>query len=49
MNLMPPMNQKFTRIFLTGMEVGDAYTSAVETILANPESRDVEAHADAGR
>jgi hypothetical protein len=37
MNLMPPMNQKFTRIFLTGMEVGDAYTSAVETILANPE------------
>jgi hypothetical protein len=37
MNLIPPMNQKFTRIFLTNMEVGDAYTSAVEMILANPE------------
>ena len=37
MNLMSPMNQKFTRIFLSGMEVGDAYTSAVETILANPD------------
>ena len=37
MNLMAPMNQKFTRIFMTGMEVGDAYTSAVEAILANPE------------
>ena len=37
MNLMPPMNQKFTRIFMTGMEVGDAYTAAVESILAHPE------------
>jgi hypothetical protein len=37
MNLVPPMNQKFTRIFMSGMEVGDAYTSAVEVILANPE------------
>ena len=39
MNLMAPMNQKFTRIFLTSMEIGDAYTSAVETILANPDCR----------
>ena len=37
MNLMAPMNQKFTRLFLTNMEVGDAYTAAVETILAHPE------------
>lgn len=37
MNLLTPMNQKFTRLFLTNMEVGDAYTSAVEMILANPE------------
>lgn len=37
MDLMPPMNQKFFRIFVQGMEVGQAYNSAVENILANPE------------
>lgn len=37
MNLMVPMNQKFLRMFVAGLEVGDAYNSAVELILANPE------------
>jgi len=36
-NLMPPMNQKFARLFATGMEVGDAYSQTLEQILANPE------------
>lgn len=35
--LMPPMNQKFIRVFMIGMEVGEAYTAAIEQILANPE------------
>lgn len=37
MGLMSAMNQKFTRIFVSGMEVGEAYSSAIEQILANPE------------
>lgn len=37
MGLMPPMNQKFIRIFMIGMEVGQAYNQAVEFVLANPE------------
>jgi hypothetical protein len=37
MNLMSPMNQKFFRIFVSNMEVGDAYNSAIEMILSNPE------------
>jgi hypothetical protein len=37
MGLMPPMNQKFIRIFMIGMEVGEAYSNAIEQILANPE------------
>lgn len=37
MGLMPAMNQKFIRIFISGMEVGAAYNAAVEMILANPE------------
>lgn len=37
MGLMAPMNQKFTRIFMIGMEVGAAYNAAIEQILANPE------------
>lgn len=37
MNLMPPMNQKFTRIFMIGMEVGDAYNNAIEFIINNPD------------
>lgn len=34
--LMTPMNQKFIRIFAIGMEVGVAYSSMIEQILANP-------------
>ena len=37
MSLMSPKNQKFMRLFITGMEVGAAYNSAVEQILAHPE------------
>lgn len=37
MGMIAPMNQKFTRIFMIGMEVGEAYCSAIETILAHPE------------
>jgi hypothetical protein len=37
MGLMTPMNQKAIRIFVAGMEVGDAYNKAIETILAHPE------------
>lgn len=36
-SLMTPMNQKFIRIIVQGYEVGKAYTSAIEQILANPE------------
>lgn len=36
MGLMAPMNQAFIRMFVAGMEVGDAYNAAVETILAHP-------------
>lgn len=37
MGLMSPMNQKFVRMFVIGMEVGAAYSSAVASILAHPE------------
>lgn len=37
MGLMSPMNQKFTRIFAMGMEVGAAYSETIEMILQNPE------------
>ena len=37
LGMIPPMNQKFTRLFIEGMEVGAAYSSAIENILANPE------------
>ena len=37
MGLMTPMNQKVVRLFVSGMEVGAAYQSAIETILAHPE------------
>lgn len=37
MGMIPMMNQKFTRIFMIGMEVGHAYNAAIETILNNPE------------
>jgi hypothetical protein len=37
MGMLVPMNQKFTRIFMCEMEVGQAYNTAIEMILANPE------------
>jgi hypothetical protein len=37
MGLMPLMNQKFIRIFVIGMEVGEAYAQAMEMILAHPD------------
>lgn len=37
MALMAPMNQKFTRFMVQGMEVGAAYSAAIENILAHPE------------
>jgi hypothetical protein len=40
MGLMTPMNQKAVRIFVQGMEVGDAYTQAISMITAHPELRD---------
>jgi hypothetical protein len=36
-NMMSPMNQKFLKVFMFNMEVGDAYNAAVEMILANPD------------
>jgi hypothetical protein len=37
MGLITPMNQKFTRIFIIGMEVGEAYNVAIEAILSHPQ------------
>jgi hypothetical protein len=37
MGLMLPMNQKATRVFVIGMEVGEAYNYAVNLILNHPE------------
>lgn len=37
MTLMTPMNQKFIRMFAIGMEVGAAYSTMIEQILAHPE------------
>jgi hypothetical protein len=37
LSLATPMNQKFLRIFVEKMEVGDAYNQAIEMILANEE------------
>jgi len=37
LGLMAPMNQKFTRFCLEGLEVGAAYNRAVEIILEHPE------------
>lgn len=36
MGLMAPMNQQFTRLFVIGLEVGEAYNQAVAAILNNP-------------
>ncbi len=35
LGMMTPMNQKFIRIFIGGMEVGEAYSHAIDCILAN--------------
>lgn len=37
MGMATPMNQKFMRIFIEKMEVGDAYNAGVETVLSHPE------------
>ncbi len=37
MSLMHPMNQKVVRLFMIGMEVGEAYNNAIEYILNNPD------------
>ncbi len=37
MSLMMPMNQKIIRMFVIGMEVGQAYNAAIENILAHPD------------
>lgn len=37
MGIMAPMNQRFTRIFVENMEVGQAYNAAIELILSHPE------------
>lgn len=37
MGILPPMNQKFIRIFMMDMRVDEAYTKAIELILNNPE------------
>ncbi len=36
-SLMTPMNQKVIRIFMIGMEVGEAYSAAIDMILQNPD------------
>lgn len=40
MNLLCPMNQKYIRMFVSGYEVGAAYETAVQTILAHPVLKD---------
>lgn len=40
LSLFAPMNQKFVRFFLTGMEVGDAYNVGIEQVLAHPDLQD---------
>jgi len=37
LNLYPPPNNKFFRMFCVGMEVGEAYSQAIDNILAHPE------------
>lgn len=37
MSMMMPMNQKVIRIFMIGMEVGDAYNNAIEFIINHPD------------
>jgi len=37
MGLMPPMNQKFVRMFALGLEVGYAYSTVIDQILDHPD------------
>jgi hypothetical protein len=37
LNVYSPPNAKFHRLFAIGMEVGEAFTSCIESILAHPE------------
>ncbi|MGH2621610.1 MAG: hypothetical protein ACRDHG_13745, partial [Anaerolineales bacterium] len=37
MAMLTPMNQKFLRLWPMNMEIGDAYSSTIEGILADPE------------
>ena len=37
MNLYAPPNAKFTRLWAVGMEVGKAFSAAIESILAHPD------------
>jgi|SRR6516165_222539 hypothetical protein len=37
MGLMAPMNNKFFRLFISGMEVSEAYNNAIQTILDHPQ------------
>ena len=37
MGMLPMMNQKFIRIFMIGMEVGEAYSQCIEMILTHPD------------
>lgn len=37
LSMMTPMNQKFFRMFIIGMEVGAAYESAIEMIMNHPD------------
>lgn len=39
-SLASPMNQMFVRMMVRGLEVGDAYNAAIETILAHPQLKD---------
>lgn len=36
-SLMSPMNQKFIRMFMIGMEVGEAYNAAITNIINHPD------------
>jgi hypothetical protein len=40
MGLMTPMNNAFVRLFVAGMEVGDAYNAAVEMVLGHEQLRE---------
>lgn len=40
MGLLTPMNNAFIRMFVGGMEVGDAYNAAVEMILEHPQLKE---------